>query len=63
MCLFTAKDILATIENLACRDFKDRKPFDALRQIMNVTLVCPTEITVTGMFVDVKRFKESFKFK
>lgn len=54
MGLFTTNDILATIKSLAWLDFKGRKPFDSLRQIMHVALVFPTEMTGRVMFVDVE---------
>lgn len=37
--LFTIKDILTTIKSLAWLDFKCRKPFESLREIMHVALV------------------------
>lgn len=43
--LYTTKDILATIENFAWRDFKGRLPFD---------IVYLTEITGRVMFVNVE---------
>lgn len=40
MRLFTTKDVLATIKSLARRDFKSRKAFEYLRQM----IVFPTEV-------------------
>lgn len=52
---------MRTMESLAWRDFKGRKPFDSLRQMMHVALVFTTEITGYMMFVNVEGLYEAFE--
>lgn len=52
---------MRTMKSLAWRDFKGRKPFDSLRQMMHVALVFTIEITGYMMFVDVEGFYEAFE--
>lgn len=54
--IYNQGHLIATIESLAWRNFKGRKPFESLQQIMHVTLLFPTELTGRVMFVDVEWF-------